>query len=138
MIWTAFGFHGKVNIAFYSVRVNALTYQDLLEENLLPVAEAIGGPFWMFQQDNTSIHTANSTWEQLLNNGVHIISWPSVSPDLNQMENLWSLLVRAVYANGKQYASFSELKAAIINHQTKIDQNTLKAWSALCLTMILH
>ena len=58
MVWAAFGFHGKVNIAFPSGRTNALTYQDLLKENLLPIVEATGGPFWMFQQDNLSIHTA--------------------------------------------------------------------------------
>ena len=61
MVWAAFGFHGKVNIAFPSSRMNALTYQNLLEENLLPIAEAIEEPFWMFQQENASIHRANST-----------------------------------------------------------------------------
>ena len=63
MVWAACGFHGKVNIAFPSGRMNALTYQDLLEVKLLPIAEAIGGPSWMFQQDNACIHTANSIWE---------------------------------------------------------------------------
>ena len=47
MVWAAFGFHGKVNIAFPYGRMNALTYQDLLVENLLPIAEAIGRSFWM-------------------------------------------------------------------------------------------
>ena len=45
MVWTTFGLPGKVNIAFLSGRMIALTYQDLLKENLLPIAEAIGGPF---------------------------------------------------------------------------------------------
>lgn len=127
MVWAAFGFQGKVNIAFPSGRMNAINYQDLLEENLLPFAEEIGGPYWMFQQDNASIHTANSTWEWFLNNGVHVIPWPSVSPDLNPMENVWSLLVREIYANGKQYATISELKASIISHWKNIAQNTLKS-----------
>ena len=62
-----------------------------------------------------------------MNNRVHIIPWPSVSPDLNPMENARSRFVRAVYANEKQYASVSELKAAIIYHWNEIDQNTLKS-----------
>ena len=61
MVWVAFGFHVKVNTAFPSSRVNGLTYQGLLEKNLLPIAEAIEGLFWMFQQDNGSIYMANST-----------------------------------------------------------------------------
>ena len=47
--------------------MNATHYQDLL----LPFGEAIGSPFWIFQQDNASIHVANSTWEWFLQNGVH-------------------------------------------------------------------
>ena len=77
-----------MNTAIPSSRVNALTYQDLLEENLLPIAEAIGGPFWVFQQDNASIHMANSTQEWFLKNGVHVIPWPSVFSNFNAMENL--------------------------------------------------
>ena len=80
----------------------------------------------MVQQDNASIHSANTTWEWYLNNGVHVILWPPVSPVLNSMGNVWSLLVKAVYANGKQYTSISELKAAIIYHWNEIVQNTLK------------
>ena len=77
-----------MNTAIPSSRVNALTYQDLLEENLLPIVEAIGGLFWMFQQNNASIHSVNSTWQWFLNNGVHVIPWLSVSPNLNPMENV--------------------------------------------------
>ena len=88
MVWAAFGYHGKVNIAFPSSRVNALTCQDLLQKKLLPIAKAIGGPFWMFQQDNASIHKAISTWERFLNNGVHVIPSPSVYLNLNPMENV--------------------------------------------------
>ena len=81
----------------------------------------------MFQQDNASIRTANITWELFLNNQVHAFLWPSVSPDLNPMENVWSLLVRAVYANGKQYASVLKLKA-IIYHWNEINKNRLKSF----------
>lgn len=40
MVWAAFGFGGKVNIVFLSCQINALSYQNLLEENLLPFTEA--------------------------------------------------------------------------------------------------
>ena len=43
------------------------------------------------------------------------------------MKNVWSFLVKAVHANGKQYVSVSELKAAIIYHWNAIDKNTLKS-----------
>ena len=35
--------------------------------------------------------------------------WPPNTPDLTPMENMWSIVKRHVYANGKQYSSKNEL-----------------------------
>ena len=82
--------------------MNATDNQDLLNIHPLPFGEAIGGPFWIFQQDNASIHAANSTWEWFLQNGVHAIEGPANLPVLNPMEKLCGILCRTVYADGKQ------------------------------------
>ena len=37
----------------------------------------------------------------------------SLSPHLNPIENLWSILFRAVYANETQYNNINDLKIAI-------------------------
>lgn len=71
---SAFGFLSKVYVAFPYGRITALSYQDVLEENLLHFNEGIGVPFLMSQQDNTFIHTQNSTLEWSVNNGVHVSS----------------------------------------------------------------
>ena len=52
------------------------------------------------------------------------ICFPSFKSDGKRKE---PFLIRAVHANGKQYASVSELKTAIIYHWNGIDQNTLKS-----------
>ena len=103
MVWAGFGYLGQRNIAFPEGRMNAPDYQDLLDIHFLPFGETVGDPFLIFQQDNASIRVANSTWEWFLQNGVHVLEWPANSPDLNPMENLWGILCRTVYADGKQY-----------------------------------
>ena len=32
---------------------------------------------------------------------VKVLKWPARSPDLNPIQNLWSILAAKVYANGK-------------------------------------
>ncbi len=113
MVWAAFGFDGKSEIVLLNGRQNSADYIQVLTEYLLPVGEEIGGEEWLFQQDNASIHTSAMTREWFRERNIRVIDWPSLSPDLNPIENLWGILVRLVYANGRQFNSVPELWAEI-------------------------
>jgi hypothetical protein len=54
------------------------------------------------------------------------MKWPARSPDLNPMENLWGILVRRVYADGRQFVTVGDLKAAIREEWTKIETEVLR------------
>ena len=41
------------------------------------------------------------------------MEWPSQSPDLNPIENLWSIVKRDLYPDTKQYVNKKELWAAL-------------------------
>ena len=73
MVWAGFGNRSKTYFAFPTGLMKANNYQDLLDTHLLVFGEVIGGPFWIFRHDNANIHVANSTWEWILRNWVHLI-----------------------------------------------------------------
>ncbi|OWZ20081.1 Transposase, partial [Phytophthora megakarya] len=121
-VWGAFSSKGKSDLAFLQGKQNAEKYIDTLGDYLFPFAHLYHGLEFQFQHDNASIHTAKVAKCYLKDQGVDVMWWPAKSPDLNPIENLWGMLARAVYENGKQYDTKEELVNAI-----------KKAWEAIPL-----
>ncbi|GMF44980.1 unnamed protein product [Phytophthora fragariaefolia] len=84
------------------------------------------GVDYIYQQDNAAIHTSMETRDFFDEQGIQVLDWPARSPDLNPIENLWALMARKVYPNGRQYASVPELTAAILDAWNSIDMSTLE------------
>lgn len=88
MIWGAFSMDGKTPLAIVNRNMNSTKYCNQLEAHLLPFGEKLGGPNWIFQQDNASIHASKETTAWFSNKNVNIMKWPAQSSDLNPIENL--------------------------------------------------
>ena len=56
-----------------------------------------------------------------------LMDWPALSPDLNPIENLWGIVYRQVYSQGKQYESKVSLTGAIMKSWSEIDDQTVKS-----------
>jgi hypothetical protein len=98
-------------------------YINLLQDCLIPFSHDQFPDGFIFQQDNAPCNKAKRTLDQ--SEGIRIIVWPSLSPDLNPMENLWGILVKKVYYNGKQYDNVIDLENAINQSWEEIETEAL-------------
>lgn len=127
MCWAAFSSFGTLPIQFPSSRMDSQEYQTLLTNTLLPYLRKNRRHFLVYQQDNASVHVSQSTKAWMATNNVSVMGWAARIPDANPMENLWGILVRRVYKNGKQYATVADLKAAIEREWAALEPSVISA-----------
>lgn len=55
-----------------------------------------------------------------------LLPCPAKSPDMNCIENAWGELVRAMYSDGRQNETFSDLKESLFYEWDKMSQDYIR------------
>jgi hypothetical protein len=94
-VWGCFSSHGFGRVVCFPQNLNAQFMCAIYKRGLLPTARkqfGLESTSWKLQKDNDPKHTSTLARQWRENKGVQKIDWPSMSPDLAPIENVWQLL----------------------------------------------
>lgn len=139
MLWGCFSAKGTGRLYCIKQRMDGAMYRQILSNNLLPSVRALKmSRGWIFQHDNDPKHTAKMTKEWLCKKNIKVLEWPSQSPDLNPIENLWRELKLRV--GQRQPRNLTDLEKICVEEWAKIPvavcANLVKNYRK-CLTSVI-
>jgi len=108
MVFGAILFDGTFLIRKIDGNMTGEKYSKLLKDDIIPKVRAKYRNKFYFQQDNARAHTCKKVKKLLNKMKVQLLIWPSHSPDLNLIENVWHLLKGDVY-DGQEFSNKQDL-----------------------------
>ena len=128
MLWGCFCWYGPGYLSKIEGTMDAGLYIEILKDELEKTFGYYGytKDTVTFQHDNDPKHTSRKVKTYLNDCEIDVMSWPSFSPDLNPIENLWAILKRRLAAYSTAPGSIKELFIRVTDVWNEIELDTCK------------
>lgn len=128
MVWGAISKDGPGPLCEIHGTMTAQSYKDILSKHLVPYYYALEAKYgdMTYIDDNDPKH--NSTIVALFkeSKGIGAIDFPPRSPDLNAIENVWSMLHGLVFKNVPLFTPRAQLFERVLAQWRSISADTLR------------
>lgn len=114
-IWAGFSAHGVTQIHIIEGNLDKYQLVDILAEEIPAYSHRVWGQNrWCLLQDNSPIHRSDVVEDWLVAKGIRTFDYPSYSPDLNPIENVWAWLKRQL--DQDFHTDLADLRKSIMDH----------------------
>lgn len=126
MVWGGVSEGGKTDLLVIEGNLNANRYvREVLAPQVVQYAGAVGDGF-VFMDDNAQPHRGRVVDEILEGQGIERMEWPTNSPHLNPLENLWAQLKRATRRQVEANTDRAELQCILLQKWAAIPQHRVR------------
>ena len=115
---------GRTEIFIFEENMDSELFLKILRESIIPGAKKLFNNKWELFMDNDPKHRAKKAEQFLHENQIICPKIPARSPDLNPIENVWSMMDDELKQISHQ--TKNSLRKAIKSAWKKIDQNKIK------------
>jgi hypothetical protein len=129
-VWGGIGKHFKTDLYFFHENLDANLMCKILKQNLPPKHIYNLSPRlhnkWIFVQDNDPKHRSKKVTKVLEQEAPdRILDFPANSPDFNPIEDIWSMVARAL--EHKNIKKMSQLKTEIKKEWISLDLHLIRS-----------
>ena len=124
MVWARVSLHDRTELVIIeNGSITADRYiRQCLSDHVIPFSHHIG-PNFRLMQDNARPHVARIVTQYLEEVNILRLQWPSRSPDLNPIEQVWDMLGRRV--RQRNIETLPELRRALLEEWENIPQESI-------------
>ena len=127
MVHVCVRYDGPICMNEIKGKMNSEMFCKMFEDKISPLLHLyFPDADFLWQQDNCPIHNSTFSKNFFTSKNIKLLEWPSRSPDLNIVENIFSILSASIYSEGKVYKKIDEVWEELDKAFKNLDLNYIK------------